>query len=69
MKESASKMKKGFAFPVAKLINSVLKDKIINSLKNSNKLINFIDQNIVDIYLMIILEIKNNYKKYGIYMF
>ena len=65
MKESASKMKKkGFSFPVAKLINSVLKDKIINSLKNSNKLINFIDQNIVDIYLDDhFRNKKNNYKK------
>ena len=65
MKETASKMKKkGFAFPVAKLINSILKDKILHSFKNNNKLTNFIDQKMIYGYLdNHFKNKKNNYKK------
>ena len=56
--------KKGFAFPVAKLINSKLKEKILYSFKNNNKLIDFIDQKMIYGYLdNHFKNKKNNYKK------
>ena len=65
MKKSASQMKKkGFAFPAAKLISSILKEKIKNSFKKNNNLGDIINSKIIDKYLEDhFTNKKNNYKK------
>ena len=63
--ESAKQIKKkGFAFPVAKLINTVLKEKIEKSFKKNNCLDDIIDSKYIYKYLDDHFEYrKNNFKK------
>ncbi len=63
-KSGEQKKKKGFAFPVAKLINTSLKEKIEKSLKSRNHLNQIIDNKKIYNFLNDHFEYKNNnYKK------
>lgn len=64
LKSAKQIRKKGFAFPVAKLINTVLKEKIEKSFKKNNCLESIIDSKYIYKYLNDHFEYrKNNFKK------
>tara|TARA_B100000767_G_scaffold108865_1_gene104333 strand:- start:5741 stop:7624 length:1884 start_codon:yes stop_codon:yes gene_type:complete len=64
LKSAKQIKKKGFAFPVAKLINTVLKEKIEKSFKKNNCLDDIIDSKYIYKYLDDHFEYrKNNFKK------